>query len=360
MRNDRIRKINTGFLCLFLCALMTLLPGCGMDLSGTKVVLTTGLNKDEVFRIETISCSRPEMMVYLTNIQNQYENVYGTEIWATEADGTTLEERVKDNALAKMAQVKTMNLMAQTLGIELTADESKSVENAADIYYDSLSRPEIDGMGIDRDTIASLYREYLIARKVYEHIIADVNPEISDDEARNITVEYILIKTYTTDATGRRVEMSSDEARELFVRAEEAHDRAVAGESFDSLVAEYSDSDEMIKSLGKEDLDNNYLRTALFDLANGEISEVLTTEDGYLVALCLSTYNLEETDLNKIEIVERERETIFGEQYDAYVQNLTRKLNDQLWSEIEFLHGDDITTSDFFTVADDNLILSEQ
>ena len=34
-------------------------------------------------------------------------------------------------------------------------------------------------------------------RQVYEYIIKDINPEISDDEARTITVDYILIKTYT-------------------------------------------------------------------------------------------------------------------------------------------------------------------
>lgn len=357
MRNDRYRKMNTGFLCLLLCALMLCLSGCGPDLSDTKIVLTTGLNKDEVFRIETISCSRPEMMVYITNIQNQYENVYGERIWETESDGTTLEERVKENALAKMAQVKTMNLMAGSMGITLTPEELKSVDTATDIYYDSLSNSEIEGMGISRDTIYDLYREYLTAQRVYGEIISDVNPEVSDDEARNITIEYIYIYTYTTDGAGRRVQLGEDENKAAFARAKEAHARAVEGEDFDSLVAEYSDSDDMIISLGKDDIANAYIRNALFDLANDDISEVLSTDDGYLIARCLSTYNLEETDLNKVKIVERERESVFSETYDAYVADLTRKLNDQLWNEIGFLHGDDIDTSDFFKVADDNLIL---
>lgn len=61
---------------------MALLTGCGrFDISNTKVVLTTGFDKDEIFRIETISCTVPEVMVYLTNAQNQYESVYGSEIW---------------------------------------------------------------------------------------------------------------------------------------------------------------------------------------------------------------------------------------------------------------------------------------
>ncbi len=358
MRNDRYRKFNTGFLCLLLCAVMLCTAGCGSDLSDTKIVLTTGLNKDEVFRIESISCTRPEMMVYITNIQNQYENVYGERIWETEADGTTLEERVKENALAKMAQVKTMNLMAESLGVTLTPEELKSVDTATDIYYGSLSNAEIEGMGIDRDTIYNLYREYLIAQRVYGEIISDVNPEVSDDEARNITIEYIYIYTFTTDGTGRRIDMSEDENKAAYARANEAHARAIEGEEFDSLVAEYSDSSDMVVSLGKDDISNAYIRNALFDLSNDEISDVLSTDDGYLIARCLSTYNLEETDLNKIKIVERERESVFSETYDAYVANLTRKLNDQLWSEIGFLHGDEYDTSDFFKVADENLLIS--
>jgi len=333
------------------------LSGCSTDFSDTKIVLTTGLAKDELFRIEDMSCSRPEIMVYLTNMQNQYENVYGEAIWETEADGTTLEERVKDNALAKMAQVKTMNLMAKTYGIEVTSSEQKSVENAADIYYGSLNNTEITAMGINRETIVSLYREYLIAKKVYEYIIKDVNPEVSDDEARNITIEYIMIHNYTLDGAGRKIRMDTDEEHAAYARAVEAHDRAAAGEDFDLLVAEYSDSEEFTVSLGKDDIDNVYLKTTLFDLANGEMTDVMTVDDGYMIALCLSTYNLEETDLNKITIVEREREMVFGQKYDEYVGDLTRKLNDKLWEEIGFLHDPDISTSDFFTVADDNLIL---
>ena len=38
-----------------------------------------------------------------------------------------------------------------------------------------------------------------------EHLIADINPEISDDEARTITVQHILIKTYSLNEDGEKV-----------------------------------------------------------------------------------------------------------------------------------------------------------
>lgn len=106
---------------------------------GTKVVLTTGFDKDEIFRIETSTCTIPELMVYLTTIQNRYESVYGTEIWNTIADGVTLEENVKNIALAQIAQIKTMNLMAEKYEVNLDDEEKAWAENAAKSYYETLN-----------------------------------------------------------------------------------------------------------------------------------------------------------------------------------------------------------------------------
>ena len=354
MRIDRLlAKKNTVILCLFLCAFLLL--GCGSGESTKKVVLTTGLAEDEVFRIETISCYEPEMMVYLTNLQNQYENVYGEEIWNTQVDGKSLENNVKDNALAKMAQVKTMNLMAKSMGIELDASEEKQIEKITEIYYGSLTKTEIELMGIDKETIHSLYKEYYIAQKVYQEIIKDINPEVSDDEARNITIEYILIKTYYQDGTGKKIEFEGNDREDAYERAKTACERAKAGEDFDLLISEYNESDKSTASYGKSDIEDVAIRNILFNMASDEVSDVMRVSDGYMIAKVLSTYDLEQTDANKITIVEQEREAVFGEQYDAYVVDLTRKLNDTLWEQMRFIHDPNVTTSNFFAVADENM-----
>jgi len=350
-----MKKINRVILCFLLILVQIMFVGCSGNGANTKVVLTTGLESDEVFRIENISCTKSEMMVYLINMQNQYENVYGTQIWNTEVDGENLEQNVKDNALAKMAQVKTMNLMAQNMGITLDANELKQVEKAGEIYYDSLNNFEIEAMGIDKETICSLYREYLIAEKVYQDIIKDINPEVSDDEARNITIEYILIKTYTQDGTGKRIEFTDNAKEAAYARATEAYDRAVSGEDFELLISEYNEDVKSSESFGKEDIEDVATRSILFDLANNEISPVLQNKNGYFVAKVISTYDLDETDENKIRIVEEQKEAVFAEEYNSFVTDLTRKLNDTLWNSITFVHDDNVTTSSFFEVADENL-----
>lgn len=347
------RKKATALL-LSASVLLSMLTGCaGSSGDGMKVVLTTGFNKDEVFRIETISCTLPEMMVYLTNIQNQYESVYGAEIWNINLGDMTLEQNVKDMALAQIAQIKTMNLMAKKYQVELTAEEKEKVESIAGIYYTSLNETEIEAMGITQDTVRGLYEEYALARKVYQYIIKDINPEISDDEARTIKVQQILLKTYATDGTGRKIEYTEKAREDVYQTACEVWERAMNGEDFDELVRHYNEGEKSTDSFGKGETDPAFEKAA-FNLGTGEISDIVETEEGYHIIKCISTFDREETDSNKIKIVEQRREEVFSQEYDAFVETLTRKLNEELWESISFIHDENVATSDFLEIFNES------
>lgn len=348
MIRKKLKSVTALFLALGIC--LGSLTGCGDGNSfETKVVLTTGFDKDEIFRIETSSCSLPEIMVYLTNIQNRYESVYGPEIWATNVDGVTLEQNVKDIALAQIAQIKTMNLMAEKYRVELNGEEMAQVENAAGAYYDSLNASEVEQMGISKKTISSLYTEFALAEKVYQYTIKDINPEISDDEARTITVQHVLIKTYALDGTGKKVEYTQEAKRDAYRRAGEVLRLAKEGEDFDELIRRYSEDDRSTYSFGKGEMDEAF-ETAAFNLGKDEISDVVETEFGYHVIKCLNTFDRDETDANKIKIVDQRRAEAFGQEYDAYVETLTRNLNENLWNSVGFIHDENVKTKDFFDI----------
>ncbi len=329
---------------------MTSLAGCGNKAgAGTKVVLTTGFDKEEIFRIETSTCLLPEIMVYLTNIQNRYESVYGTEIWNTNVDGVTLEQNVKDIALAQIARIKTMNLMAERYQVELSSEEKAQVENAASAYYQSLNDTEIEKMGVSEKTIRNLYTEFALAEKVYQYTIKDINPEISDDEARTITVQHILIKTYALDGTGKKIEYTDRARQNAYKEACEVLELAQEGEDFDELIRRYSEDDKGTYSFGKGEMDATF-ENAAFNLGKDEISGVVETEFGYHIIKCLNTFNKDETDANKIKIVDQRRAEAFGHEYDAYVETLTRNLNEELWDRVGFIHDEAVKTKSFFDV----------
>ena len=323
---------------------------CGQGDSGTRVVFTTGLDQDEVFRIGSITCTMPEFMVYLTNTQNQYENVYGEEIWNIQVDEITLEQNVKDTVLAKLAQIKTMYLLAQEKGVELTEAELQRVETAAEEYFASLSEIEIEYMGITQETIRQLYEEYAMADKVFETIIADVNPEISDDEARTIIVQHIMIKTYTTDGSGKRIEYLESMRQQCFETAQAVRAMAVDGEhSFTDLAAEYSQDDQIQYSIRQGEMPE-VLEAAAFNLGTGEVSEIVESEDGYHILKCISTFDREETDANKMHIIEQRKKEAFGREYDAFVGTLIRDLNEKLLEEITLIRDEEVDTDSFFDV----------
>ena len=325
------------------------LTGCGKAGFGTKVVLTTGFDKNEVFRIETSSCTLPEIMVYLTNIQNRYESVYGEEIWSTNVGGVTLEQNVKDIALAQIAQIKTMNLMAKQYEVELSDEEKAQVENAASAYYNSLNDTEIERMGVSEKTINNLYTEFALAEKMYQYTIRDINPEISDDEARTITVQHILIKTYALDGTGKKIDYTQHAKEEAYKQACQVLKLVQEGEDFDELIRRYSEDDKSTYSFGKGEMDAAF-EAAAFNLGKDEISDIVETEFGYHIIKCLNTFDKEETDANKIKIVDERRAEAFGQEYDAFVETLTRNLNEELWDSVSFIHDENVNTKDFFDV----------
>lgn len=342
------KRAAVGILSAFVLTVSVCGCGNGEDV-GTKVVLTTGFGKDEIFRIETSSCRLPELMVYLTTIQNRYESVYGREIWETNADGVTLEENVKNIALAQIAKIKTMNLMAERYEVDLDDEEKAKAENAAQVYYESLGDREIELMGVNEKTIRSLYMELARAEKMYQYTIKDINPEISDDEARTITVQHILIKTYALDGAGKKIEYTQEARKEAYKKAREALAAAKEGEDFDALIRKYSEDDKATYSFGKGEMDEAF-ETAAFNLGTGEISDIVETEFGYHIIKCISTFDREETDANKVKIVEQRREEAFDQEYDAYVETLTRNLNEELWKTVNFIHDDDVKTQNFFEV----------
>lgn len=335
-----------------LTVLLLLLSGCMDSLKGSKVVLTTGFEKNEVFRIEDMSCTLPEAMVYLINTKNRYESVYGREIWNVSLDGVTLEENIKETVLAQLAQQKTMNLLARQNGVALSEEEEARVMQAAETYFQSLSEEEKSALQITVKDVEELYREYALARKVYQYIIKDINPEISDDEARTITVQYIYFRTCVLDGTGRKIEYSEEEKQEVLRKAEEVRFQLKNEEAdFEELILKYSDSEEGTCSFGKGEKDQAF-EDAAFNLETDEISDIVETPDGYYLIKCISTFNRTETDANKVKIVEKRREEVFGQEYEDFVAALTRNLNEDLWQSVSLTGTENITTSDFFDVFD--------
>ena len=88
MKNlKRIIKKATAYM-LLTCMLFvnSIMCACGPDDQQKHIVITTGFGEDEVFKIGDATCTLPEVMLYITNLQKQYEK------------GLTNQQRIVSNA----------------------------------------------------------------------------------------------------------------------------------------------------------------------------------------------------------------------------------------------------------------------
>ena len=345
-------KLFKGKIVKAVCLLVALMTLCGCG--GTQVVLTVGFNKDEIFIVGSESCSIQELEIYLTNIQNTYENVYGEEIWNVTSDGVTFEDSIKNTALAELAQVKTLYLMAMDRGLTLDPEKQILVKNAAQEYYASLNDAEIEAMGASEELIEKMYSQIALAQTAYDEIIGDISPEISDDEARYVRVRIIYMRTAYRNGDSLIPYTNSDYER-VYAKLDEIRTGLLDGTlDFETEAAKYNEAEETVISFGKGMVDP-VLEEEAFSLAGDEISDIVKTSDGLYLMQCISTLDRTQTDANKVLITEKLRNEAFETVYDEYLDSLIRNLNTELWKTVTLNTDPQITTCNFFEIYDNYL-----
>lgn len=327
-----------------------LLTGC--DKNKTKIVFTTGFDEDVVFKIEDISCTKPEIMIYLVNTENIYDEVFGEKIWKVPYENGDVESRYKETILARISQIKAMNLYAKEIGVSLNEEEKKNIDLAANKYFSSLSNEEKQLFNADEELLSNMYSEFAIANKVYEEVTKGVNPEISDDEARTVTIRSILIKTYTIDENGNKIQYSKQMKEDAMKRAYEILGRIKAGEEFEILEADYNEDEKSSYSFSRGVMPK-VIEDVAFNIDEGEVSDVIESEYGYHIIKVISNFDEEQTDINKQAIVEKRKEEAFVETYDNYIETLTSSINMDLWNSISYERTDGVSTTSFFDVYDE-------
>ena len=99
--------------------------------------------------------------------------------------GDTFEQYLLDQVRAFLENMKTMTLLARDRGITVSSGEADRVRRVARNYYSSLSRSEIEYLGISEADVVTLYEDYHMACKVVGALTEGLDLEVSDSEAKS-------------------------------------------------------------------------------------------------------------------------------------------------------------------------------
>ncbi|MBQ9341011.1 MAG: hypothetical protein IJT81_01445 [Lachnospiraceae bacterium] len=307
--------------------LIMLMTGC----KGKKVEVAweTKLNDTTLLKIDKETVSINEARLILLNYRNLYVNALGREIIGEAESDRDFEEYIRKIVLSELAKMKTMVVLAKERGIELTDEEITAADKAADVYYGGLSGEERDYIDLSKSEIAAIYRDYALAAKLYATLSGGVNAEVSDDDARVMIVQQIVVATK--------------------LLADKVSDKLANGADFTEVANVHSEVSSREFRLYRQDM-SDVVYAALSTLNDGAISSCIKENDKFIIYHVISKIDRELTEENKLAIVRERAKAAFDDVYEDAVSNMNSTYNETLFNEL--LIEADVTceTSDFFSV----------
>lgn len=296
------------------------------------------LSNETVLSVGDIDVSYKELLLYMQSYKDKYENLYGADIWSykVDAEGKTFESVFKDDLLEDIIYIKTVCAQAQELGITLAEDELLDVDELTASFFGTFSEAQMTKYKIDIETVKKVYMDNMLANKIYESLTLNVDTDVTDEEARQIKLQYAFVSNASYDEDGTRIEYTEEQQQKAKEKAIELRKKALEASSFYQFAAENSENkDEIEMTVGKGDMEASLEKVA-FSMKTGEISEVIETSSGYFILYCVSDLDREATDVAKEELISKRQEEAFDTKYKEWAKSTKVKLNKELWNNISF------------------------
>ena len=265
----------------------SLLAGCGStadtaQIDGTKTVVT--INEDEV-PLGTLSFLAKYQQAQMYAMYTAYFGA--AEIFdmvMDESSGETYGETLKGYALDSIEEMVLLRQHAEEYGVTLTAEEEEQIDKVAQAYIDENSEDVRAAVGASKENVIELLELQPIKSKMLEPMAANVDTEVSDEEAQQSGVTYVKI----------------DKATEADFADENSDESSLA----DSSVAAAADVAAQVEAANAEKLSQAEAVLAAVQ-ASGNVAEAdMTTianevnKDLYAQNGQFTTYNTEDTVLD--------------------------------------------------------------
>lgn len=292
--------------------------------------------EESILSVGDIEVSGSEAMVYLKAAQKLYEGEYGDQVWSYDlyGNGTTLGALLKQDVLKQMIEVKIICAKAKQQDIILSDDEVLQVKQNASDFMKELTTREQTLYGISNELATTVFADNLLAKKAYETATIDVNTEVSDEEAKQIQLWKIFLRTYGVDSKGNRTNLTEKEAVEVKERMKKIYKEAKKVEDLYAFAKGKSEDDTIEYVVGYQDLPEE-LRQIAFSLKSKEMSKIIETPDGYVLLYCASDYDEDATLQMKEKIIEKRRSELFVSLYKEWSKEFNVKVNENAWSKIK-------------------------
>jgi foldase protein PrsA len=284
-----------------------------------------------------------EAMVYLKAAQDKYETDYGKDIWEADIldNGETFGNMIKREVINQITELKIIRAEAGKQEDEVTLAEEELAEAAsyAKEHYEGLSQEDISRYLITQELLQQVYADNLLANKMFETLTINVDTEVPDEVAKQITVQDIVVYNTEFDAEGKQIALSEEEKAVAFEKIQNLLQQAKDTEDFNALAEANSEAETTEYTFGKGQAPKEYgdvFEETAFRLKTGEVSDIIATDYGWHILYCVSDYNDDATIQVKESIIDERRNEMFSELYSEWTKKYDVVVNDEAWNKITF------------------------
>ena len=281
--------------------------------NGKLIYISTGFGKDDLFKTGNYTATLMEAKILLSDAKTEYEALFGSDIWQQSIGDVSFDDFVKDQVKTKLERVYCMNAMADKNGVVLSRSQRDAVEDAADEYYSSLTEAQIKELNVTKEKLVNMFTRFAVAQTLYNDMTESMDIEVSYDEARVITIQYICADTMEDiEAAKKRLDNN-----EIFY-----------------VVARDYNPDEYERECRRGELDESF-EEAAYNLASGEVSGIIEAGGKYYIIKCSSDNDKSKTEANRTAILERRMLEAFNQEFEPFEAKQFVEFNSKKWNKIK-------------------------
>lgn len=268
-----------------------------------------------------------EAMSYLYLLKRQYETSLGEGVWSLGIEeGESFSDYAKEAAITNLTQLKIICQQAKKEGISLDEEELYEAGKTARELLEAASEEDREKFGLTEEILTGIYADNTLAAKFFDVTTGEVDTNISDEEARQVTIQYASVLTEGLDEEHKK--KAKKEAKKLLSDAKEAS-------SFLNFASSNSDSETVELTFGKEDMPEEFGAEAM-GMKTGEISPLIEGKKGYYILYCISDFNEDATTAKKEALIDERRDKLFREKYKEWSKDYKVVVSTALWEEASF------------------------
>ena len=257
-----------------------MLTGCGEKaLDGTKTVAT--VDGTEI-PLGMLSLSVREGQAQAEAMYKSFMGGSDYSIWGTEAEeGKTYGEQAVEQALKDIELMCILKEKAADYDVEITEDDEKAIADAAAAFMSANTEDTLKTLAVTEDQVKTYLELETYKSRMHDPIIADVDKNVSDEEAQQSSFNYVSIST--SDLSDDEIKQKKEDAQKILdgLNADPDGDFSEIAKSVDDSYTVLSGSFDKNEDASEEESDDEDETTASSSNYPDEVMKVLRTlKDG--------------------------------------------------------------------------------